>query len=72
MTVQQSVKPHPERRRDSTLREMLDDLVEHVRQVVKDCRDMTPEELEYARERMAWLSDEIWHRVLEEGAAGGE
>ncbi len=70
MTARQSVKPHPERRRDSTLREMLDDLVEHVRQVVKDCRDMTPEELEYARERMAWLSDEIWHRVLEEGSAG--
>ena len=70
MTARQSVKPHPERRRDSTLREMLDDLVEHVRQVVKDCRDMTSKELEYARERMAWLSDEIWHRVLEEGSAG--
>lgn len=72
MTTHQGVKPHPERRRDSTLREMLDDLVEHVRQVVKDCRDMTPEELEYARERMAWLSDEIWHRVLEEGSVVGE
>ena len=68
MTERQSVKPHPERRRDSTLREMLDDLVEHVRQVAKDRRDMTPDELEYARERMAWLSDEIWHRVLEEGS----
>ncbi len=68
MTARQGAKPHPERRRDSTLREMLDDLVEHVRQVAKDRRDMTPDELEYARERMAWLSDEIWHRVLEEGS----
>jgi hypothetical protein len=49
-----------ERRGNETLRELLDDLLEHTRSVVRRAREMTPEEREYAQQRLEWLADEVW------------
>jgi hypothetical protein len=51
---------HPERRRNQTLREVLDELLEHTRTIVRRVKDMTPEELDYAQQRLEWLADEVW------------
>jgi len=49
-----------ERRRNFTLRELLDDLVTHAREISRRATQMTPAELEYAQERLEWLADEVW------------
>jgi hypothetical protein len=49
-----------ERRANPTLREVLDDLLSHTRDVARRAKDMTPEEREYAQERLEWLADEVW------------
>lgn len=49
-----------ERRSNRELREVLDDLVEHVRHVTRHVREMSPEELAHAQERLEWLADEVW------------
>jgi hypothetical protein len=55
-----AARPAPERRRNRTLREVLDELVEHVRGVARGAPGMTPEELDYAQQRLEWLADEVW------------
>lgn len=50
----------PERRSNRELREVLDELVAHVRHVARDVGEMTPAELAYAQERLEWLADEVW------------
>jgi hypothetical protein len=55
----------PERRRNRVLREVLDDLVEHVRLITRTVQTMTPEEVTYAQERLEWLADEVWRTALE-------
>ena len=55
-----------ERRSNFTLRELLDDLVKHAREISRRATQMTPAELEYAQERLEWLADEVW-RVASEG-----
>jgi len=58
----------PEERREKfTLREALDELVSHVRGIVKDLPNMPPGELEYAQQRLEWLADEIWRIAVEVG-----
>lgn len=52
--------PLPERRANRPLREVLDDLLEHTRQIVREARQMTPEQLDYAQQRLEWLADEVW------------
>jgi len=49
-----------ERRANPTLREVLDDLLSHCREVARRAKEMTPEEREYAQERLEWLADEVW------------
>ncbi len=49
-----------ERRRNLTLRELLDELLLHVRAVARRSPTMSPQELEYAQQRLEWLADEIW------------
>jgi hypothetical protein len=49
-----------ERRRNHTLREVLDELVQHVRVVARTLDTMTPPEVTYAQERLEWLADEVW------------
>ena len=59
-----------ERRRNFTLRELLDDLVTHAREISRRATQMTPAELEYAQERLEWLADEVW-RVARGAAPKG-
>ena len=54
-----------ERRRDVGLRELLDELIEHVRNVAAQAREMPQADLEYAQDRLEWLADEIWQKVIE-------
>ena len=62
-----SPKPQVERRRNRPLREALDELLEHTRDITRRAKEMTPQELEYSQQRLEWLADEVW-RV----AMGGE
>ena len=56
-----------ERRRNVALRELLDELIELSRHLSHHARTMSATDLEYARERMEWLADEIWDQVTRAG-----
>ena len=59
-------RPKPdERRRDVALRELLDELIHHVRNVATHARVLPQADLEYAQDRLEWLADEIWQKVME-------
>lgn len=49
-----------ERRTRITLRELLDELIDHTRNISNNARTMREEDLDYARQRLEWLADEIW------------
>ena len=49
-----------ERRSNRPLREVLDELLAHTREIARRAREMTPEELDYAQQRLEWLADEVW------------
>ena len=51
-----------------TLRETLDELVDHVRGVAGTAGSMTPQEIDYAQQRLEWLADEVWRMALEGGS----
>jgi hypothetical protein len=55
-----SPRPRSERRRNRPLREGLDELLTHTRELVRRAKDMTPAELDYAQQRLEWLADEVW------------
>ena len=55
-----SPNPKLERRRNLPLREMLDELIEHTRATARRVKAMTPEERDYAEQRLEWLADEVW------------
>lgn len=59
-----------ERRVHQTLREALDELVQHVRVVRRMLPTMAPHELDHAQERLEWLADEVWRLALEEDRPG--
>jgi hypothetical protein len=52
--------PVPERRRNRPLREGLDELISHTREIVRRVKTMSPAELDYAQQRLEWLTDEVW------------
>ncbi len=54
-----------ERRTNRELREVLDELVEHVRYVARNVQTMSTQVLEYAEERLEWLADEVWRTATE-------
>jgi len=54
-----------ERRANRELREVLDELVAHVRYVARNVKTMSPQDLQYAEERLEWLADEVWRTALE-------
>ena len=56
--------PAPERRQNRTLREVLDELVEHVRDIARRARSMKQAELDYAQQRLEWLADEVWRLAI--------
>jgi hypothetical protein len=62
-----SPKARPERRHNRSLREVLDDLLQHSREVARRAKAMTAAELDYAQQRLEWLADEVWR-----AASGGE
>jgi len=55
-----SPKPRDERRQNATLREALEELLQHARDIARRARGMTSAELEYAQQRLEWLADEVW------------
>lgn len=50
----------PERRHNRPLREVLDELLSHTRDIARRAKTMTPAELDYAQQRLEWLADEVW------------
>jgi len=54
-----------ERRVNRELREVLDELVEHVRYVARNVQTMSKQDLEYAEERLEWLADEVWRAATD-------
>ena len=50
----------PERRHTRPLREVLDELLSHTRDIARRAKTMTPAELDYAQQRLEWLADEVW------------
>jgi hypothetical protein len=54
-----------ERRVNRGLREILDELVEHVRYVARNVEGMSKRDLEYAEERLEWLADEVWRAATD-------
>jgi hypothetical protein len=57
--------PPSERRYNRELREVLDELVEHVRYVARNVQTMSKQDLEYAEERLEWLAEEVWRAATE-------
>src|SRR5438876_6934416 len=55
-----SPRPRAERRQNRPLREVLDDLLGHAREIARRAKQMTPAELDYAQQRLEWLADEAW------------
>ncbi len=49
-----------ERRSNRSLREVLDDLLTHTREIARRAKEMSPAELDYAQQRLEWLADEVW------------
>jgi len=49
-----------ERRSNRPLREVLDELLEHARVIARRAKEMAPDELNYAQQRLEWLADEVW------------
>jgi hypothetical protein len=60
-----SPTPTPDRRVNRELREVLDELVEHVRYVARNVQTMSKQDLEYAEERLEWLADEVWRTATD-------
>ncbi len=59
-----SPKPQVERRRNRPLREVLDELLQHTRDIARRAKEMTPQELEYSQQRLEWLADEVWRVAM--------
>ncbi|HJS44497.1 MAG TPA: hypothetical protein VJ755_13590 [Gemmatimonadales bacterium] len=59
----------PERRINRPLREVLDELLGHTRDVARRAKAMTPAELDYAQQRLEWLADEVWRVATGEAAS---
>jgi len=63
-------RPRNERRSNRSLRELLDELMAHTREIARRAKRMTPAELDYAQQRLEWLADEVW-RVATGGPPPG-
>ncbi len=58
-----------DRRRNRTLRELLDEMIELARHLANNAADLSPSELDYAHERLEWLADEIWAHATRDAAS---
>jgi hypothetical protein len=52
-----------DRRRNPTLRELLDELIELVRRLSREASTLEADQLEYSQQRIEWLADEIWEEI---------
>lgn len=57
-----------ERRRNRPLREVLDELLSHTRDIARRAKTMSPAEVDYAQQRLEWLADEVWRVATGEAA----
>lgn len=55
----------PERRQHFELRDTVQDLLDHVRMLSRRARELPPDELDYAQERLEWLADEVWRALTD-------
>ena len=55
-----SPRSRAERRNNRPLREVLEDLLTHTRDIARRAKTMTAAELDYAEQRLEWLADEVW------------
>jgi radical SAM superfamily enzyme YgiQ (UPF0313 family) len=63
--------PPSERRVNRELREVLDELVEHVRYVARNVQTLSKQDMEYAEERLEWLADEVWRAATDASESRG-
>ncbi|MFQ5702861.1 MAG: hypothetical protein ACE5HT_02440 [Gemmatimonadales bacterium] len=61
-----SASQSEDRRSNLALREVLDELIEHVRGIARSGSNLSSEEAEYRQQRLEWLADEAW-RLSSEG-----
>ena len=54
-----------ERRANHALREVLDELIDHVRKISRSRADLPQGQVDYAQERLEWLADEVWRLTME-------
>jgi hypothetical protein len=66
MTPKNSDKSSPERRKNATLREIMDEMLQHVRDIAQRSPEMSADEIEYAQQRLEWLADEVWRAVIDQ------
>jgi hypothetical protein len=59
-------EPPSERRQNVVLRELLDEMIQLSRHLSSRGATLGTTELNYARERLEWLADEIWRHVTGE------
>ena len=58
--------PSPDERRTRlALREVLDELVDHVRWLSQNLHDLSADRLDYAQDRLEWLADEVWRLTVD-------
>lgn len=57
--------PDEERRTRVGLREVLNELVEHVRWLSGNLHQLSADQLDYAQDRLEWLADEVWRLTVE-------
>ncbi len=60
-----------ERRHNLQLRELVQDLLIHVRDLSQKARTMSDQDLDYSQQRLEWLADEVWRAVTEMEEGGG-
>ena len=58
-----------DRRTNLDLREVLDELITHVRLVSRTGEEMGSRQREYARERLEWLAEEVWRLATQTESA---
>jgi len=61
-----SARARAERRHNRPLREVLDDLIGHARDIARRAKAMTPAELAYAEQRLEWLAEDVWRAATGE------
>ena len=59
-----NLPPETERRANHVLREVLDELINHVRSISSHDGEPSDQGTDYAQQRLEWLADEVWRLAL--------